>query len=118
MKSASARKHLGRNPEEAGESTTLDVVIAKTKAQDVFSNDLAAVVLDLVIALRRCLRSQQVRPHRKSADVDRYRIVSERQTCVPRTASRMRFWNFKYEKRTEWVMLPVLKSMPTTSFRV
>ncbi len=76
-----AGKYLRRNSEEAGKSSTLDVVIAETKAQDVLSNHLAAVILDLVIALRRRLRSQQVRPHRKRSDVDRYRIVRERQSA-------------------------------------
>src|SRR5262249_11874262 len=62
-------KHLRSDLEEAGEASALDVIPAGSKADDVLANNLAAVVLELVVALRRRLRCQQIGTYSERADV-------------------------------------------------
>src|SRR5208282_2058133 len=67
--------------EEAGKPATLNVVVADAKADDMRAPHFAAVVLELVVALRRALRRQQVRSDGEGADVHANGVVGERSTC-------------------------------------
>src|SRR5208283_283241 len=68
------------NLKEAGKTTALDVVEAESVADDVLAEDLAAIILDLVVALRSTLGCQQVRAYGETPDVDAHRIVRKRKT--------------------------------------
>src|ERR1019366_7276956 len=72
--------HVRRSSEEAGIPAALNVVPAGAESDDVLAPRLAAVVLQLVIRLRRALRGQKVRAYRKAAVVDANRIICEGDT--------------------------------------
>ena len=70
---------------EAGEAATVDVIVTDAKTEDVRLIDLAAVVLDLFVALEGLLRSQQVGPGQLHADVKEKNLVIRqrvKETCT------------------------------------
>jgi len=71
---------------EAGKAPALNVVPTNAEADDVLAENLAAIVLELVIALRSALRRQKIRAYGEASDVDADRIIGEGQTR-PRVAS-------------------------------
>ena len=68
--------HLRRQLEEAGEAAALNVVVVHAVAEDMLAHGLRAVVLNLLIALRRALRRQQVWTGRRSVDYVDVEILS------------------------------------------
>src|SRR5208282_5095339 len=73
----SGAEHVGARTVEGSLTTALNVVPANTEAQDVLTNGLAAVILQLVVGLWRSLRRQKVRTYRERPDVDADWIVGE-----------------------------------------
>src|SRR5260370_14594051 len=72
---------------EAGEPAALDVVETRTKTEDVRLIDLAAVILNLLIALEGLLRSQQIGPGQLHADVKEKNLILRqgvKKTCTLR----------------------------------
>src|ERR1035438_5901178 len=61
---------LRSGTKEAGKAATLNMVEAKTVTQNVFADSLAAVILDLMIALRSALRREFVRARAEASNED------------------------------------------------
>ena len=74
---------LGAMEKKLGKATALNMVEAKPIAEDVLAHDLAAVILDLMVALRSALRRQKIRPRGKRPDGNVGREISKRQVRSP-----------------------------------
>ncbi len=103
---------------EVREATALNVVICNAMPQSVMVQHLAAVVLDLMVRLRRTLGANKLGPRKSVTDLLSRPEQEPGSAVLPVVASVIWFWNFKYENRRLCEKVPCDQSTPATCCRV